>query len=336
MAEFSYNGWVAGRTAAEIPGGLEQIIVAGESFAPGVRRGAVAIVLRYVAEQMHKRVEPIIAEGWHDADDWGYNYRTNRNANNLSCHASGTAIDYNATRHPNKKRGTFNPGQVAGIRAILAEVNHVVRWGGDFSGTKDEMHFEICANAGQVEAVARRIQERQENLNAGEIQIDPVVHEIKPAPSRQAGIGDVLEYNSSGPVVTAWQGELWRLGYGVGFHDGEFGPATKEQTRLFQLAAGTLLVDGKVGPATRACAASVPTYPKPDGPALPFCSPDGPEETVRAFQQALKDRTWSIAVDGKYGEETRTKISQFQREKGLAVDGIGGPQVWTALHTRHL
>ena len=156
MAEYSYNGWLASKNPADF-GGLQKLVVAGEDFAPGVRAGDVHTVLEYVAQQLHARVEPVVRPDWHQADDWGYSYRANRNANNLSCHASGTAIDYNATRHPNGKKGTFTPAQVAEIRKILAEVDGVVRWGGDFSGTKDEMHFEIVGSGAAVAQVARRI-----------------------------------------------------------------------------------------------------------------------------------------------------------------------------------
>jgi hypothetical protein len=75
----------------------------------------------------------------------------------LSCHASGTAIDYNAPRHPNGQSGTYKPAQVTEIRKILAEVGGVVKWGGDFHGTKDEMHFEIHGNAADVKAAAARL-----------------------------------------------------------------------------------------------------------------------------------------------------------------------------------
>ena len=43
---------------------------------------------------------------------WGYEFRANvNNPSQLSCHASGTAIDYNANRHPN---GTVAPGGRSG------------------------------------------------------------------------------------------------------------------------------------------------------------------------------------------------------------------------------
>lgn len=148
--EYSYNGWRASQISSAI--GVAAFTVGGVSFPAGVKSGDVATVLRYVAEQFHARVEPL-RPGW----CWGYNYRKNRNANNLSCHSSGTAIDLNAPNHPNGKRGTFSSAQVKSIRAILSECGGVVQWGGDYTGTPDEMHFEIIADAAQVKAVADRI-----------------------------------------------------------------------------------------------------------------------------------------------------------------------------------
>jgi hypothetical protein len=165
VAEYSYNGWLASKNPDDF-GGLEPLVVAGEPFSPGVRAGDVATVLRYVAEQMHRRVEPVYKPGFHEADDWGYSYRANvNNPSTLSCHSSGTAIDYNATRHPNGKRGTFSAAQVNHIHAILDEVERVVRWGGDFSGTPDEMHLEINANASAVARVAARLREQSPDPN---------------------------------------------------------------------------------------------------------------------------------------------------------------------------
>src|SRR5690606_34921728 len=75
---------------------------------------------------------------------------------------SGTAIDYNATRHPNGRRGTWTPAQVAEIRRILAELGGVVRWLADATGTPDEMHFEIKGTPAQVAAVAARLTEEDD------------------------------------------------------------------------------------------------------------------------------------------------------------------------------
>ncbi len=158
MTEYSYNGWSAGPGWSVANGKLEPMYVAGESFMPGVRAGDVRVVLQYVAEQMHQRVEPVVKASWHQADDWGYNYRPNKNnPRQLSVHASGGAFDYNATRHPNGVRGTWTAAQKTEMREIMAEVDNVVCWGEDFTGTVDGMHVEICKNAAAVKAVANKI-----------------------------------------------------------------------------------------------------------------------------------------------------------------------------------
>jgi len=145
----SYNGWPASQNPAEI-----NIVKFGDKygfpFPGGARGGDVHTVLGYVATQLHKRVEPCIS-GW----CWGYNYRANvNNPSTLSCHSSGTAIDWNAPNHPNGARNTFTSGQVGVIRQILAEVQGAVQWGGDYTGTRDEMHFEIIVNAKTLAPIA--------------------------------------------------------------------------------------------------------------------------------------------------------------------------------------
>lgn len=163
MTTYSYNGWSASPTPADF-GGLDNRVVAGTDgvkLVPGLRAGDVAEVLFHVAAQLHARVEK--GELYEPGDEWGYSYRQNRNANNLSCHSSGTAFDWNATRHPNGTTGTFTPAQVAEIHAILAEVDGVVGWGGGWgaSSTPDWMHFEIQASPAAVKKVADKIRAGQ-------------------------------------------------------------------------------------------------------------------------------------------------------------------------------
>lgn len=241
MAEYAYNGWLASANPADF-GGLQALVVAGESFAPGVRAGDVHDVLAYVAEQLNARVEPVVRPDWHQADDWGYSYRQNRNANNLSCHAAGCAIDFNATRHPNNKSGTFTAAQVAEIRKILAEVGGVVQWGGDFTGTKDEMHFEIKGNAAQVAAVAARLR--------------TPVPPVTPLPTNGSGRATV-KLGSKGQPVNDLQARLNRdypayrtlTGNRLLVVDGDFGANTDKWVREFQKRSN-LAVDGVVGPKT--------------------------------------------------------------------------------------
>lgn len=136
----SYNGWPASPDRAEIG------VVANDVFPGGVKSGDVTTVLGYVMRQLDARVEPVVG-GW----CWGYTYKANvNNPSQLSCHASGTAGDWNAPDHPNGSSGTFTTAQRGEIYAILDECQGAVSWLEGY----DEMHFEICVDAGDLAVVA--------------------------------------------------------------------------------------------------------------------------------------------------------------------------------------
>lgn len=143
----SQNGWPASPDRGAI--GVTEFMINGVSFPGGVKAGDVATVLGYVAEQIDLRVEELRDE-W----CWGHNYRPVAGSAVVSNHASGTAVDVNAPKHPRGARGTFTVHQRVAIRAILAEVQGVVRWGGDYTGIPDDMHFEINATPATVAIVA--------------------------------------------------------------------------------------------------------------------------------------------------------------------------------------
>jgi hypothetical protein len=155
----SYNGWPA---SPDLP--LRPLVVAGEEFVPGVLdNDDVHTVLQYVAQQMHERVEPVVREDWHQMDDWGFNYRQTTNDDSLSCHASGTAIDYNSTRHPYgvAASANFSPAQIATIHDIIADLPIV--WGGDYRNSPDAMHFEIMGSRTAVADAAVRIRNKDKD-----------------------------------------------------------------------------------------------------------------------------------------------------------------------------
>lgn len=74
--------------------------------------------------------------------------------------------------------------------------------------------------------------------------------------------------------------------------------------------------------------------PVSTAPAYPMLLRRGAKGNfVRQFQQRLAERGWRISVDGIFGSQTEAIVRQFQREKGLVVDGLVGKKTWGALWT---
>jgi uncharacterized protein YukE len=147
----SQNGW-----AVNPPRGMRTI--PGTNTRVNVADGPAGDVLMHVLGQVHSRVEDIdMRSDAGEADDWGYANREVRGGGAISNHASATAVDINATRHALGAQNTFTPAQTTEIHRILGEVDNVVRWGGDYTGRRDEMHFEINGTVDQVNAVAERL-----------------------------------------------------------------------------------------------------------------------------------------------------------------------------------
>jgi uncharacterized protein YukE len=152
----SQNGWPVNppRSAHTIPGTNVRVTVAD---------GPAGDVLMHVLGQVNSRVEDIsLNSDRNERDDWGYADRSVRGSEAVSNHASGTAVDMNATRHVLGARDTFTPAQVQEIHRILGEVDGVVRWGGDYTGRRDEMHFEIVGSQEEVARVADRLRQAQQ------------------------------------------------------------------------------------------------------------------------------------------------------------------------------
>ena len=132
----SHNGWPASQDRKAIK--IESYRIPGTRISFACAK-AVAPLLVNFASDFHSMVEPI-DKG--QLDDWGYAYRPIRGTTvHLSNHASGTAIDLNALKHPLGASGTFTKAQERTIRELCA--HYGLRWGGDYEVRKDEMHFEI-------------------------------------------------------------------------------------------------------------------------------------------------------------------------------------------------
>ena len=52
---------------------------------------------------------------------------------------------------------------------------------------------------------------------------------------------------------------------------------------------------------------------------------------VRVWQQVLRERGYSVAVDGAYGPATNHVVWHWQAHHGLLADGVAGPATWHSL-----
>jgi hypothetical protein len=147
----SYNGWPASKDQAEI--GIKAYKVEGTNLKLRCAEKVAPLLINF-AKEFNELIEPIDGGTF---DDWGYAYRDVRGVvGKLSNHASGTAIDLNATKHPLGKVGTFDAAKVPMIRALAKKYG--LTWGGDWT-RKDEMHFEIAIKPEKVEAFIKKLEQ---------------------------------------------------------------------------------------------------------------------------------------------------------------------------------
>jgi hypothetical protein len=306
----SQNGWRANDRSVigpiDIPGGRLS-----------VRTGSVGVIFQHLATRFHNEVEALVWPG-----NWGYAERPVRGGTDLSNHASGTAIDLNAPRHPlgTAPSANYSAAQINKIHEIVNYYEGVIRWGGDYVGRKDGMHFEI--NDGVTEAQVDRIAAK---IRGG----------VAPTPS--------------GPVPAGTDDGRWiqqRLVY-WGFPvvvDGIVGAKTTEAVSNFQRSKG-LAVDGIVGVQTRAALAAnktavAPPWPLPrdhyfgliTGPAKSHGGINASERAnVKLIQQALINKGYAGRVsagwaDGKYEQATKDAVTRFQRAEMPRTTRFG--EVW--------
>lgn len=156
----SQNGLPVPTTAATVAADIGTYTVPGTTETIRLRKGAVATVLLYVLARFNAEVERLAGN---PHDEWGFVVRNVRGSStSISNHSSGSAADANAAEHPLGTL-TFSKAKIAAIHKIIADCQGVVRWGGDYSGRKDQMHFEINASEARVEALAAKIGHIQED-----------------------------------------------------------------------------------------------------------------------------------------------------------------------------
>jgi len=155
----SQNGYPVIFRSSEVAKWFIPVTSGNQKYLP-LRPGHTGFILAHFALYFHEEVERLnVQRVW---DDWGWAVRSITGPSRIySNHASGTAQDLNATEHPYGRRGTFSDAQEDAIHSRLREdrMRGSIRWGGDYSGTKDEMHFEIAQGYTTITAVARDLRQ---------------------------------------------------------------------------------------------------------------------------------------------------------------------------------
>lgn len=223
----SQNGWPASPNRNAI--NVKTYAVPGY---PAVRlpvRADVAPLLLEMARWWFANVEKPVIPG-----SWGYAYRDVRGSTGLSNHASGTAIDLNAPKHPLGVAGTVPFAKRKAISQKAASLG--LRWGGDYTGRKDEMHFEVIVGIGTARNLVAKLQSKP-------------TPKPKPAPTptgrptlQQGAKSDAVKQLQH--TLNKWYPKLTRV-----VEDGQFGPLTRARVIYFQKRSG-IQADGIVGPKT--------------------------------------------------------------------------------------
>lgn len=155
----SQNGWDAPGSSSshllytwEIPTGPNGVLATRLRM----RRGSIGLALAHFVLCFDAKVEDV--DGG-IMDDWAWAFRAVRGySSTLSNHASGTAVDLNATQHP-LGRDTMTSQEEATVHALLKRYDGLLRWGGDYKTRLDQMHIEVDdgATMAQMEKLARRL-----------------------------------------------------------------------------------------------------------------------------------------------------------------------------------
>lgn len=206
----SQNGWTVRLT------GKEFSVVKCPPIVGYVRGGDVGVVLNWVTQQFDKYVEDVHM----GRDDWGGAVRPIRGkTRGYSNHASYTAIDLNATRHPRGVKGTFSAAQKRAVRKhILDPIDRIskgaIRWGEEYDtriSKVDGMHFEVNTNARNIKRVADAIRNGSITATTKPVASKPIK---KPKPVRAYPFGKltIIGHHTKGSD-RAWRMLLSAVGY---------------------------------------------------------------------------------------------------------------------------
>ncbi|MFJ8932107.1 hypothetical protein ACIRLA_36615 [Streptomyces sp. NPDC102364] len=131
--------------------------IPGTNLRVTLRRGDAATVLAYVAQRFHYDVMPLEASR---GQVLGYAADLQVKSDFESNHLSGTALALYPDNYPLGSKGNLYPNQVTAIRDIVAELQGVVKWGGDMQPVKESTFFlDVPPDSTKLALVARTLKE---------------------------------------------------------------------------------------------------------------------------------------------------------------------------------
>lgn len=180
-------------------------------------------LLARFSRQFDKRVETL-----GHTETFGHSERKISGTNEWSNHASGTAVDLNSARHPYGAEGTFSAAEESEIYKLLDNFDDVIRWGGTYRYSKDEMHFEIARPYAEVKLLAAVFRRKNvvylKRLQYGKRNLD--VYMVKRALHKAGFFSGTMNNYFSREMEKAYAAWQVSLGYTGSDADGVPGPAS--------------------------------------------------------------------------------------------------------------
>lgn len=191
-----------------------------------LRKDDCGYVLARFSRQFEKRVETL-----GHTETFGHSERKISGTDEWSNHASGTAVDLNSSKHPMGAENTFSDAKEIEIFKLLDDFDDVVRWGGTYRYTVDEMHFEIVKPYDAVRLLASVLRRNNkvylERLVYGKRNLD--VYMVKRALFKIGLYSGTMNNYFSRELEKAYASWQSSLGFTGADADGQPGPTSLEK-----------------------------------------------------------------------------------------------------------
>lgn len=150
----------------------------------------------------------------------------------------------------------------------------------------------------------------------------------------------VFKWKADGAPQNDGQGNFCHIGLVTSVnplrivHASTEGMRVKADTKLGKWKKGGLLADVDYGTDGSSAPNPQSTTPAPVvemASSVPTLRRGSRGADVHVLQQALCAAGYTVETDGIFGRETRDAVISYQRDRGLAPDGVVGPMTWHAM-----